>query len=489
MLRELDRDDDVVTVNPLEPDVLAEIEGLAFASEAARVASPAAREAKRRRPASTKPKKARSKAKVAQPLLEVNSDDLGLDEAEQCQKDARQAKKLRQAEEIVAADGRVEVKILCPQCRRDSNTKRQATLGEVFTTKQAKATTDAKVDIDGAVDGLLCQVIEVEGCEGEAAEVTPLDLEEVEVQRIESITPPAAPEMPARGTTGATIGDNAEAAVCCRCRRSLVVSHLAASKAKHSASSSGCPFRARLKQYKTQAAQTHAKWELTDAEAMQFMRLPCALCGVAPDLENRRIHGLTRLRAVECAHGMGPYAPGNVATACSTCNMIKGIHTLEEAAEICKTIATQRGLGDYGRFPNRFRDNISKRSRSAYIGDTARQTPKAIGTSASKTHCLTNEEFKKIVAMPCHYCGKASDPPRHHNGLDRLDNSLRLYSAANVVSCCGTCNFAKGKFTEDFFLSQCKIIAEHWSSAVTATEIDSQNASQDLQSDPEGVTD
>jgi len=154
---------------------------------------------------------------------------------------------------------------------------------------------------------------------------------------------------------------------------------------------------------------------------------------------------------------MGPYAIGNVATACSTCNAMKGCHTLEAVEEICRTIATHRGLGDFGRFPERFPDNVSRKSRSSYLGDTAR---KPGGTVASKTHSLSNSEFAGIVAKPCHYCGKASDPPRHHNGLDRLDNSLRVYTVANAVSCCGTCNMAKGRLSEDFFLQRCRLVAE-----------------------------
>merc|ERR1712032_1242107 len=133
-----------------------------------------------------------------------------------------------------------------------------------------------------------------------------------------------------------------------------------------------------------------------------------------------------------------------------------GTHTVESAQRICRTIATHRGLGDFGRFPESFADNTSRRSRSGYLGDTAR---KAGCTVATKTHSLSNAEFKTIVSGPCHYCGKESDPPRHYNGLDRLDNAVRVYNKENVVSSCGTCNMAKGKFTEELFLQQCHTIA------------------------------
>lgn len=330
--------------------------------------------------------------------------------------------KLRQAEETVHEGGHVEVEVLCSQCRRDSQSKRQMSLGEMLArpapsarpaaASEAVPTVQAEVDLTGA--------------------------------------PPVA-----------------DPTICRRCRRSLVVEHMSIGKSgAKTKAATGCAFSARLKQYKRQAATTNAEWRLTDSEGLALMREPCALCGAEADPEAGRPNGITRLREVSSdIRGMGPYAVGNVSTACSTCNSLKGTHTLVEVAEICRTIVTHRGLGDFGRFPDRFVDNVSRKSRSCYLGDTAR---KPGGTVASKTHSLSNQEFASIVARPCHYCGKENDPPRHHNGLDRLDNSLRVYTAANAVSCCGTCNMAKGRLSEDLFLRQCRAIATQAAAAGTA---------------------
>ena len=51
--------------------------------------------------------------------------------------------------------------------------------------------------------------------------------------------------------------------------------------------------------------------------------------------------------------------------------------------------------------------------------------------------------------QPCHYCGKRSDPPTHHNGLDRLDSANRVYAVGTVVSCCGDCNVMKYTHSEE----------------------------------------
>merc|ERR1712061_63453 len=100
------------------------------------------------------------------------------------------------------------------------------------------------------------------------------------------------------------------------------------------------------------------------------MRAPSLLCGVAADPRGGKPNGITRCRAVEEAYGMGPYAIGNVAAACSVCNLIKGVHTMEDSMKIACTIATHHGLGEFGSFPECFRNNISKRNRSSYLGDT-----------------------------------------------------------------------------------------------------------------------
>eukprot|EP00928_Gymnodinium_smaydae_P030789 TRINITY_DN22789_c0_g5_i1.p1 TRINITY_DN22789_c0_g5~~TRINITY_DN22789_c0_g5_i1.p1 ORF type:complete len:427 (-),score=38.02 TRINITY_DN22789_c0_g5_i1:265-1545(-) len=323
--------------------------------------------------------------------------------AEKTTSSSTKKRKLRQAAETEKSDGQVQVEVLCTQCRRDSQSKRQMSLGAFLAPRVATGDTNLVV----------------------------LDLTE-------------APQ-------------EADHTLCNRCRRPLVVQHMSVGKTSTAKKRSvGCCFSARLKQYKRQAVETHAEWRLTDSEAMALMRDSCVLCGMRADPQAGKPNGITRLRAVAEVRGMGPYAPGNVATACSTCNLLKGIHTVEATRLICRSIATHRNLGEFGTFPECFPNNISRKSRSCYLGDTAR---KSKGTIASKTHNLTNAEFNSIVSGPCHFCGKESDPPRHYNGLDRLDNSLRVYTKDNSVSCCGTCNMAKGKSSEEFFLEQCRTIA------------------------------
>eukprot|EP00971_Amphidinium_carterae_P233448 4633199-Amphidinium_carterae.1 len=423
-------------------DALLDWESLAYDKLAAE--TPAAHQPKSKVP------KGRGQAKAKQRNKAKLDPDVTAEAAASDVPPQRPAKKLRQAEETIGGEGKVEVQILCPQCRRDASTKRQMTLVEA--TQKA-----SRPEADGEAVIVLDEVVQ-----------DPLHPKDIKPSQQEAAGTLGSPSM----------------ATCGRCRRSLVIQHLSVGKEKRVATVAGCPLKRRLKQYKAQAQQTSAKWELADDEAFAFMRRPCVLCGAPPDLERGHPNGLTRLRTDKACFGMGPYAAGNVATACTTCNMVKGIHTLKEARQICRHIATARGLGDFGRFPRRFRDNISRKSRSSYIGDTSRKSRK--GTPAAKTHCLSNEQFKEIVSKPCHYCGKESDPPRHYNGLDRLDNSLRLYTAENVVSCCSTCNMAKGRFTEDVFLEHCRLISLH---ALAHQDVDADVDSHDTAHDDESARD
>ena len=78
---------------------------------------------------------------------------------------------------------------------------------------------------------------------------------------------------------------------------------------------------------------------------------------------------------------------------------------------------------------------------------------------------LSDDEFKKLTKGNCFFCGQEPNRavkyattkrnPKYkneylHNGVDRLNNS-KDYTLDNCVSCCRTCNVAKGTQTEEEF--------------------------------------
>lgn len=56
---------------------------------------------------------------------------------------------------------------------------------------------------------------------------------------------------------------------------------------------------------------------------------------------------------------------------------------------------------------------------------------------------VTKEQFNALLFLPCAYCGA---PPAPRNGVDRVNNALG-YTLGNIVTCCRTCNIAKGKLS------------------------------------------
>jgi len=82
---------------------------------------------------------------------------------------------------------------------------------------------------------------------------------------------------------------------------------------------------------------------------------------------------------------------------------------------------------------------------------------------------LSKREFFRLVAKNCHYCGaiprQIYRPNRQsfgsftYNGIDRVEN-LRGYCSGNVVTCCTTCNVAKGIMRGSDFLAWVRRVYE-----------------------------
>eukprot|EP00435_Cladocopium_sp_Y103_P010461 s2128_g2.t1 len=252
--------------------------------------------------------------------------------------------------------------------------------------------------------------------------------------------------------------------ICARCRRPLWKKNPQLKPTADALRGVGeLPQLQRLRAYRRTAERQNVPFTISEKSACAMMRSPCVGCGQAAPL---RGHGLTRLRRwgglerPKTRTGfMGPYAEENLAPACSMCNMMKGYRKLRGFVECCRHIATKHTEGeDFGEYPQRFRDNVSKRSRSCYITQSSTHT---------KTHSLTNEQFNAIVAQRCFYCHKEPRKAKtngpndrgHFNGLDRLDSKNRVYSAETSVAACGDCNIMKYKWDLEDFLEHCRKVA------------------------------
>lgn len=78
---------------------------------------------------------------------------------------------------------------------------------------------------------------------------------------------------------------------------------------------------------------------------------------------------------------------------------------------------------------------------------------------------LPTEDFMRLVAMNCHYCGRPPFQYRAYRdykgalymGIDRVNNDV-CYMPSNVVPCCVTCNSAKRCQSQDDFYDWVRMV-------------------------------
>ena len=229
--------------------------------------------------------------------------------------------------------------------------------------------------------------------------------------------------------------------VCVKCRRAMEEEAPKSNAGSRAAATRICPSIAKVRGYKRVAAEKNISWRILESDATRVMAQPCEFCGRLAHDNPGGFNGINRLN-----HSLPYYDFDNICAACSDCNTMKHDYSALDFEQICRHIATVNGCGDYGRFPWVFRNASSHRSRSGYL-------------TKSKTFVLSKDEFNAIVAQPCHYCTRPPVPDVHYNGLDRLDSTVRVYTAASCVAACGTCNTMKWRRSPAAFVAHCAAVA------------------------------
>lgn len=180
--------------------------------------------------------------------------------------------------------------------------------------------------------------------------------------------------------------------------------------------------------YKRDAAYKSRVFELTLEECEVLFCDKCYYCGESSDI-NVKLNGIDRKN-----NDIG-YTKENTVSSCETCNMIKGEHNDDTFIKICEHILTNLKIIDGNLYPECFK-NYAGMSYQNFI------------KSLEKRNCtctISEDQYYDITKNNCYICGKEHSS-FHNNGLDRLDNSCRIYSYENVASCCGTCNYLKNSF-------------------------------------------
>ena len=84
---------------------------------------------------------------------------------------------------------------------------------------------------------------------------------------------------------------------------------------------------------------------------------------------------------------------------------------------------------------------------------------------------ISDDDFFSLATSDCSYCGSKPEATNHpkkgktngafvYSGVDRIDSSVG-YTKSNCVSCCTSCNLAKGTMSVEKFIGWLLRIANH----------------------------
>jgi hypothetical protein len=191
----------------------------------------------------------------------------------------------------------------------------------------------------------------------------------------------------------------------------------------------------RIVAYKHCALVKNIYWKLTDAEAANLMLGNCFYCNVEA-VEGESLNGIDRM--FNDQH----YEIGFVCSCCAMCNLMKKDMDWPIFIKRCVHIASIHY--DYNEMNlNLFVDG----SCSSYSDYKIRALKKNLQFE------LTNEQYSKMIKMPCYLCSKSASNT-HKNGIDRVDND-KEYTLDNIKPCCSICNYLKRDFSLSDIREKC----------------------------------
>lgn len=189
-----------------------------------------------------------------------------------------------------------------------------------------------------------------------------------------------------------------------------------------------------------------------------FLTAPCYFCGKNEPPEARAMHTVGQ---IEWRKGFSD--PSNLMPCCNVCAKAKSGMGKTGFVRFCRWVALHRSVIDR---PARLKTIVSacqstknarrpKGRRGKWPPDYSAYKCRHLKLGRLTRWAISKEQFIKIAAQPCHFCGV-----KPAVGLDRLVPK-RLYRASNVVPCCHRCNTSKSDMTYRHFLDLCIKVALH----------------------------
>jgi hypothetical protein len=205
------------------------------------------------------------------------------------------------------------------------------------------------------------------------------------------------------------------------------------------------------REYISRAAKKGRDITINFETFVDLVTSPCYYCGYQKENE---INGIDRR---DNAKG---YEDSNCVPCCETCNMMKSYYHPDFFIDKCKIIAKLIELETtfYTKWDTYYTRSCNK------ILSQYKQEASARGLGFE----LTEKQWDILTRSPCYMCDYTS---AKGIGLDRFDNTIRVYTLANTRPCCGSCNAMKGELSYEVIVEHCKKIADKWPDQINFAEI------------------
>ncbi|AGE51590.1 hypothetical protein PBCVCvsA1_541L [Paramecium bursaria Chlorella virus CvsA1] len=186
---------------------------------------------------------------------------------------------------------------------------------------------------------------------------------------------------------------------------------------------------------KRSAIRRNIPFELTEDFVGTMTDEPCFYCG-------QQTTGILRNGIDRLDNTVG-YVEDNCVSCCGTCNKMKQCLDALTFVERCSQVSLHNGHeGTICDFWN----DVKGYPYSSYKSKMK-----------NKNFLLTKDQYDTLRQGNCTYCGRTCTET-HTNGIDRVNNDVG-YISDNCVSCCGSCNIAKGTLNVEEFIDKCVAIS------------------------------
>jgi len=195
--------------------------------------------------------------------------------------------------------------------------------------------------------------------------------------------------------------------------------------------------------YKRNAVKRDYEYTIDLDTFTQLVQSSCHYCNHKIDDE---VNGIDR---VDNSRG---YTKDNCVSCCEMCNRLKLHYELQFFLDKMYIFATStHPNSNYYDTWNTYYNKQTHVNHDSYKKQTHKR---------DMTFELSHAQYTELINGTCYLCGYTGTGAL---GIDRVDNTIRSYTADNCKSCCKSCNIMKATYSLDELRKKAASIVEHLS--------------------------